>query len=58
MRRPDAPAFVAGIGLLVLGVVLLMDSTGTLDLEFAAFGPLVLAAVGATLLASGLTRRD
>ena len=58
MRRPDAPALVAGIAVLVLGGVLLADSAGTIDLSFAALGPLVLAAVGATLLASGLSRRD
>jgi hypothetical protein len=57
-RRPDAPALVAGLVLLVLGAVLLLDSTGALDMSFAAFGPLVLAALGATLLATGLSRRD
>ena len=56
--RPDAATLVAGLAVLVLGGVLLADSLGALELTFAAFGPLVLAAVGATLLASGLTRRD
>jgi hypothetical protein len=57
-RRPDPPSLVAGLALLVLGGVLLADSAGALDLSFAALGPLVLAALGATLLASGLSRRD
>ena len=56
--RPDPPTLVAGLGLLVLGGLLLADSGGALDLSFAAVAPLVLAVVGATLLASGLGRRD
>lgn len=49
---------MAGLALVVLGAVLLADSVGALDLDFAALGPLALGAVGATLLASGLTRRN
>ncbi len=56
--RPDPATLVAGIALLVLGGVLMATSLGAFDLSFAAFGPLALASVGATLLASGLTRRD
>jgi hypothetical protein len=41
---------------LVLGVVLLLDATGALDLRLAVFVPLALAAIGAILLASGMTR--
>ncbi|HEV2812339.1 MAG TPA: hypothetical protein VGW10_03715 [Solirubrobacteraceae bacterium] len=58
MRSPDVPTLVAGIAVVVLGAVLLADSAGAFELSFAAFGPLALAAVGATLLASGLSRRD
>jgi hypothetical protein len=58
VRRPDPTALVAGLAVLVLGAVLLADSAGALDLSFAAFAPLALAAMGATLLASGLSRRD
>jgi Ca2+/Na+ antiporter len=58
VRRPDAPSLVAGLALVVLGAVLLADSAGAIDLDFAALGPLALAVVGATLLASGLSRRD
>lgn len=57
-RSADPGALVAGLGIVVLGAVLLADSLGALELSFAAFAPLVLAAVGATLLASGLSRRD
>lgn len=56
--RPDVPTLVAGIAVIVLGAVLLADSAGALELGFAAFAPIALAAVGATLLASGLSRRD
>lgn len=58
MRRPDPPALVAGLAIVAIGGVLLAASAGAFELSFAAFGPLVLAAVGATLVASGLSRRD
>jgi membrane protein implicated in regulation of membrane protease activity len=58
MRSPDVTTLVAGLATLALGAVLLADSLGAFELSFAAFAPLVLAAVGATLLASGLGRRD
>ena len=49
---------MAGVALVVVGAVLLAASAGAFELTFAALGPLLLAAVGATLLASGLGRRD
>jgi hypothetical protein len=55
--RPDLTSLVAGFCLLVLGVVLLLDAGGTLDLRLGGFGPLACAAIGATLLASGMTRQ-
>ena len=57
-RRFDPTALVAGVLLALFGVVLLLDATGAIDLRFAALGPLACAVVGATLLTSGLTRRD
>ena len=57
-RRPDLPSLVAGVALLVLGAVLLLDRLDVLDLRFGALGPLACAALGAVLLASGLVRRD
>jgi hypothetical protein len=57
MARPDPGALAAGIGVIALGVLVLLDSTGTLRLRFSLLGPVVLAVLGATLLASGLTRR-
>ena len=54
--RPDLTSLVAGLCILVLGVVLLLDAGGTLDLRLSGFLPLACAAIGATLLASGMTR--
>jgi hypothetical protein len=56
--RPDATALLGGALIALFGVVLLLDASGTLDLSFAAFGPMACALVGAILLVSGLTRRD
>jgi hypothetical protein len=55
-RRPDVPSLVGGIAVLALGLVLLLDAAGALDLSFAALGPIACGAVGAVLLASGLSR--
>jgi hypothetical protein len=54
--RPDLTSLVAGVSVLALGVLLLLDATGTLDLRLAVFGPAACAAIGAILLASGMTR--
>ena len=48
---------VAGIAVLALGVLLLLDATGALDLRFGVLGPAACAATGAILLASGMSRR-
>jgi hypothetical protein len=47
---------VAGLGVLTLGVLLLLHSTDTLELRFSVLAPVACAALGAMLLASGLTR--
>jgi hypothetical protein len=57
-RRPDAPSLVAGLSVVLLGLVLLLDRAGVLDLRFGALGPLVCAVLGAILLASGLAKPD
>ena len=59
MRRtaePDAVSLTAGIALVVLGIVLLLDSTGTIELDSSAMAPIVLGTIGAILLASGRSR--
>jgi hypothetical protein len=55
--RPDVRALVAGLALLALGGVLLLDALGALDLTFGLFAPVACAAAGAILLANGLSRR-
>lgn len=55
-RRPDPTSLVAGIAILALGVLLLLDASDALELHFGLLAPAVCAAIGAILLASGLTR--
>jgi hypothetical protein len=57
-REIDLPSLVAGVAVVVLGVVLLLDRVDVLDLRFASLGPLACATIGAVLLATGLVRRD
>jgi hypothetical protein len=54
--RPDLTSLVAGASILVVGVILLLDAEGALDLRLSGFAPLACAAIGAILLASGMTR--
>ena len=58
MPRPDVPSLVAGLAVTALGTVLLLDQLGSLDLGFAALGPIACAVIGGILLANGLNRRD
>jgi hypothetical protein len=51
-------ALVAGVGVIVIGVLVLLDARSVISLGFGALAPLVCAVAGATLLASGLTRHD
>ncbi len=53
---PDLTSVVAGIAVLALGVLLLLDASGTFDLRFGVLAPAACAALGAILLASGMTR--
>jgi hypothetical protein len=54
--RPDVTSVVAGASILAMGVVLLLDATGALDLRLSGFAPLACAVIGAILVASGMTR--
>jgi hypothetical protein len=56
--RADLVSIVAGVVLTLLGVVLLLDGLDVVALHFDYGAPAVLAAVGAVLLTSGLTRDD
>ncbi len=57
MSRFDRTSLVGGLVLVVLGVVFLLDRTGTLDLRFTALWPLLTGAAGAILLTAGLDDR-
>lgn len=54
----DLPTLIGGLNLVAVGVLLLLDLSDTIALGFAELAPACLAAAGATLLASGLARRD
>jgi hypothetical protein len=47
---------VAGLGVLALGALLLLDAVGAVDLTFALFAPVACAVTGAILLVNGLSR--
>ena len=53
-RELDVPALIAGLVIVALGAVLLLDRLDVLDLRFGYLWPLLSAAAGAGLLASGL----
>jgi hypothetical protein len=56
VRRPDLTSVVAGLCVIALGVLLLLDASGTLELRFGVLAPAACAALGAILVASGMTR--
>jgi Domain of unknown function (DUF5668) len=58
VRRIDWASLTAGLVLIGLGVLFLLDRLETLDLRFGYLWPALLAAVGAIVLAVGLSRRD
>lgn len=58
MARPDSASLVAGLAVLALGLLLLLDATGASELTFAVLAPVACAATGAILLARGLSRRE
>ena len=54
--RPDIPALVAGLVVLALGGVLMLNGRDVIELTFEAFAPIACAALGSILLATGLSR--
>ncbi len=58
MRTVDWTSLAAGLALIGLGGLFLLDRVGVLDLRFGYLWPALLAAVGAILLAAGLSRRE
>ncbi len=60
MRPADAEplSLAAGLVLVVLGTLLLLDRAGEMTLTFGAMAPIAFAAVGVILVVSGLSRRS
>ncbi len=56
-RSPDVPALVGAVAVVGLGILLVLDSDGRIDLEFAYAGPALIAALGIVLLVSGVWSR-
>jgi hypothetical protein len=57
VRTIDWTSLVAGLALIGLGGLLLLDRVESVDLRFGYLWPALLAAFGAILLAAGLSRR-
>ena len=54
VKRLDRTSLVAGVVIVIAGIVLLLDQLDTIDLKFGYGGPLLIAMVGAILLTAGL----
>ena len=54
MRRVDRTSLVAGVVITVAGALLLLDRLDAIDVRFGYALPLLIAVVGAILLAAGL----
>lgn len=57
IRSPNVTVLLTGVAVFVLGVLLVLDADGTIDLRFAYMAPVLVGALGAILLASGLVGR-
>ena len=57
MSSVDWPSLAAGLALIGLGGLFLLDRVDAIDLRFGYLWPALLAALGATMLAAGLSRR-
>jgi hypothetical protein len=57
MRSPNITVLLTGVAVFVLGVLLVLDADGAIDLRFAYMAPVLVGALGAILLASGLVGR-
>ena len=57
-RKPSLTGIAGGLGFVVLGVLLLLDAGGDVDLGFGVLVPVCLALLGAVLIVSGLSKDD
>lgn len=58
MRRPELGSLAAGLAVAVLGLLLLLQEEGTIDLSPGWLGVLLTACAGGALVASGLDARE
>lgn len=58
MRRPDLAQLGVGLAIVVLGVLLLLQAEGSINLDGGWLAAGLTACAGAALLASGLGARD
>jgi hypothetical protein len=58
MRRPDLTQLAVGLAIVVLGLLLLLQAEGSIDLDGGWLAAGLTACGGAALLASGLGARD
>jgi hypothetical protein len=58
MSKLDLPTVTSGLAIVAFGLVLLLDRSGALHLDFGSTAPVALAAVGVILLVGGLAHRD
>jgi hypothetical protein len=54
-RDFDPASLAAGLAVSALGILLLLDQTGTIDLRFGYLWPALLGTIGTILLAVGLS---
>jgi hypothetical protein len=54
----DRISFTAGLAVLVMGVLLLLDQEDALELTLGVFGAILAAVIGTILLVSGLDDGD
>ena len=54
VNRLDRTSLVAGVVIVITGIVLLLDQLDAIDLRFGYAAPLLIAMVGAILLTAGL----
>jgi presenilin-like A22 family membrane protease len=58
MRRPDLTQLAVGLAIVLLGVLLLLQEEGSIDLDGGWLAAGLTACAGVALLASGLGARD
>ena len=58
VRRPDLSSLAVGLAIVLLGVLLLLQEEGTIDMDGGWLAAVVAGCSGAALLASGLAARE